>query len=134
MTYKYRSQRRGNDIRYLPLIPIELHSSKRHLRVRALIDSGAEHTVFSQQIANQLGISLSENRRVMLQTIGGIVPGFLSTIELQLASHRWSTDVIFTDGLAADSGLLGQLGFFQFFTVTFGYSRGDITVRRARSF
>lgn len=75
MTYKYRLQRRGNEFRYLPLIPVELHSSKLHLRVRALFDSGAEHTVFSQQIAHQLGIPLSENRRVMLQAIGGIVPG-----------------------------------------------------------
>lgn len=132
MKFKYRPQHRSGEIRYLPLIPVELHGSQRHLRVRAILDSGAEHTVFSKQVAQHLGIGLSDNRTVMLQTISGVVPGILAAAELQVGAYRWTTEAIFADGLAADAGLLGQLGFFQFFTVTFAYSRGDITIRQAR--
>jgi len=75
MIYRYRPQQRGREIRYLPLVPLELHHAKRHLRVRALLDSGAEHTIFSQQIAEVLGIEGFKGRRVTLQGIGGTLPG-----------------------------------------------------------
>ena len=132
MTYPYRPQRRGAEIRYLPLIPLELHNAQRHLRVRALLDSGAEHTIFSKQIAQELGIACRDDRLVMLQGLGGVVPGYLATVELRLGTAHWTTNAIFSDAVAANSGLLGQLGFFQFFTVTFRYGRGEIDIRRFR--
>ncbi len=109
-----------------------MYNSRRHIRIRALIDSGAEHTVFGEQVARQLGINLLDNQRVVLQGVGGEVSGYLAKVDLQLGTIRWTTDAIFSNGIEAGSGLLGQLGFFQFFTVTFLYSRGDITIRQAR--
>jgi hypothetical protein len=131
MIYRYRRQLRGNDVRYLPLLTLDLHHAKRHLRVRALLDSGAEHTIFSTRVAEALGIEAPSGRLVTLRGIGGTMPGYLAAIELQLGASRWTTDAIFADGIAADSGLLGQLGFFQFFTVTFRYQSGEIDIRRA---
>jgi hypothetical protein len=132
MIYPYRPQRRGGEVRYVPLVPLELHHAKRHLRVRALLDSGAEHTIFSTQIANALGFEDRHARKVTLQGIGGTATGYLATVDLQLGSARWTTDAIFADSIAADSGLLGQLGFFQFFTVTFRYQSGQMIVHRSR--
>jgi hypothetical protein len=133
MIYPYRPQRRGNETRYLPLIPLEMHNARRHLRVRALIDSGAEQTVFSTQLADELGIEYLNNRSVMLQGIGGIVRGYLATVDLTLGTYRWTTSAIFAESIGADSGMLGQLGFFEFFTVVFRYRGGEIDVRRART-
>jgi len=132
MIYRYRRQHQGREVRYVPLVSADLHHAKRHIRVRALLDSGAEHTIFSTQVAQALGIEIPWERRVMLRGISGTIPGYLATVELQLGTSRWTTDAIFADGIAADSGLLGQLGFFQFFTVTFRYQSGQIDVRRTR--
>jgi hypothetical protein len=81
---------------------------------------------FSSQVAEILGIEDAANRHVTLDGIGGIVSGYFGTIDLQLESSRWTTEVIFADGIAADTGLLGQLGFFQFYTVMFRYQSGQI--------
>jgi hypothetical protein len=133
MTFPYRRQRRGGEVRSVPLVPVELHYGQQHIRVRALVDSGSEHTIFSTQLGELLGIGQGSHRGrdVVLQGLGGTVSGFLAPVELQLGTHRWTTEAIFAYGIAPESGILGQLGFFQFFTVTFSYSAGNMQIRRA---
>lgn len=129
MIYPYRSLRRGDHVRHLPLVPIEISTAMRaHIRVRALVDSGAEHTVFSSALAEHLKIEYFD-REVAIEGVGGgLLRGRVAAVNLQLGKHRWYTDVIFADGLEAGTGLLGQIGFFSEFTVMFRYSDREMKI------
>lgn len=132
MTFHYRPQLRGGEVRYLPLVPIEVYGPQSHVRVQALVDSGAEHTLFPLEIAERLSLPYHGSPQVSIQGVTGpTAVGYRVPLELSVGAHRWTTQAICIDGLETKSGLLGQLGFFEFFTVTFQYQRKLITLRRA---
>lgn len=56
----------------------------------------------------------------------------LIKMELQLARHRWTAPTIFSDA-GKRRAILGQIGFFAFFTVTFRYAARKIDIRRTRA-
>lgn len=131
MRFPYWQVQRGPEVRYLPLIPITVHGPTRAaLDVLALVDSGAEHTVFGTALAQRLGIPFERGRRVTVVGVGDQqYPGHLVTIRLQLGRNRWSAPTIFSPALE-DRAILGQVGFFAFFTVTFRYQKREVEVRR----
>lgn len=132
MIYPYRSQRRGSEDRHLPLVPIIVQGSNDLVTVRALIDSGAEHNVFSPDIAERVGIDVEEHREVTISGVGGSVQGWQVPVTLKLGEWQWESETIFSSGVEAGSGLLGQLGFFAFFDVTFKYTDRVMDVRRVK--
>lgn len=71
MTFHYRPQLRGGELRYLPLIPVDVYGSQSHVRLQALIDSGAEQTVFPLEIAERLSLPYHDSERVSIQGVTG---------------------------------------------------------------
>lgn len=130
MVFPYRSFQVGREIRYVPLLSVLVHGNDRHLSARVLLDSGADHTIIHRDFAHRLGIELG--KKVTILGVGGVVAGYLGQAALSFDSRRWKTQVIFSDGVDVGSGLLGQLGFFEYHTVIFDYSRKSIEVKRAR--
>jgi hypothetical protein len=117
----------------LPLIPVTIRHNQQQADVLALIDSGAEHSVFPLAIAEELGWDLSNQVDVTIAGIAGAqAPGKLALMQCAIGRVKWSGPVIFSSGVH-DRPLLGQAGFFEFFTVTFRRRRRDIEIKRARS-
>jgi hypothetical protein len=64
---------------------------------------------------------------------GEASPGYLLDVEHQLGRYRWTAPAVFSNIIAAQSPMiLGQAGFFAFFTVTFKRRRLLMDIRRAR--
>lgn len=126
ISFPYWEELRGGEPRFLPLIPIEVVGPVETIGVTALVDSGAEHNVFGLNVAEQLGIDLTDAAPVEVVGIGQQrEPGNLSAVTLRVHDHEWKAPTIFTS--AADGqAILGQIGFFGYFDVTFGYRRREI--------
>ena len=131
MIFPYHAEVRGRETRWLPYIAVTMLWRRGILAVDALVDSGSEHNVFSSEVAEELGIGLETDQPVLLQGIGGGASGVLTVVEFHMGRYRWTAPTIFTDAIGK-RGILGQLGFFAFFTVTFRYHEREVDIRRVR--
>jgi hypothetical protein len=89
------------------------------VRVPCLVDSGALHTFLPRWVARAAGIEL---RRVPERTLAvgaATTAARFVTTRLTAAGSTWEAEVGFCDPWPYAWGLLGQLGFFRWFTVTF---------------
>jgi hypothetical protein len=132
MIFPYWEMPRENEVRWLPLVRIRTWNRSRSLQLDALVDSGAEHNVLSLQVASELAIPLDDAEHVILIGAGGHeLDGFKSAVDFQLGKHRWSARVIFSQA-GSRRAILGQIGFFAFFSGTFRYAKREMDIRRNR--
>lgn len=132
MIYPYLDLTRRGVVRRWPVIPIRLVGPEREADALGLVDSGAEHSVVSLMLFNYLGLRTDDATVVEIVGVGGKVSrGYLMEIEHQLGRHRWNAPVVFSDAVQSPK-ILGQIGFFEFFTVTFKRQQLLMDIRRAR--
>ena len=107
-------------VRWRPLVPITLHGPQGFLSIgRALIDCGADDTVFAMDIAGLLNIPLQSPTTHTLRWRGQRYGLSYGTVDLELTDDdgnalRWPAVVAFT---AANLRypLLGMCGCLEFF-------------------
>jgi hypothetical protein len=114
-----------------PLIPVTLSAGRKSARLLALIDSGADNTIFSKQVAEMLGLDL---RRAPADsfcgTSGHEQPARHRKMAVQVGAVSYQTLVGFTELPCEVAGILGQDGFFDQFVVTLDQRRGLIILKR----
>ena len=103
----------------LPIINVKLIGPRKSLKVKALIDSGADCSLFQAEIAQFLGIPLERGRRITLTGIGGKVPAFIHHIPIKIHRHSFDCQIAFSPALKASVNLLGRDNFFLPFLITF---------------
>lgn len=104
-----------------PLIPIRLSLKAMHLDTYALLDSGADRSVFNSRFATELLIDLESGRKESYFGIGAQpVAVYHHKISIQLIGAKQSIDIEvgFTDAPGVDA-ILGQADFFQHHQIKF---------------
>ena len=81
---------------YYPIIPLKLKHRNLDLTTDALIDSGANVSVFQSSIADYFGINIFEGERISLQGIGGRILAYIHTIDFQVGDHSFSSRIAFS--------------------------------------
>jgi hypothetical protein len=97
-----------------PIISIEVFGPGGSQTFGALIDSGADCSLFNIQIAQALGFGLSVARRIRMTGISGDVEGYrLENVEIKVEGidKTVKIPISFADSLSIGT-LLGQEGFF----------------------
>jgi hypothetical protein len=99
------------------------HSGKRSAPLESIVDSGADHCVFDAGIADGLGMPVRKGEQVAFGGIarGAETIGYLHTVTLTVAAQNYEAPIVFAYGLSM-TGILGQTGFFDQFTVTFDWT------------
>ena len=99
------------------------HGGKRSAPLESILDTGADHSVFDAQIADGLGIAVRHGREVAFSGIarGAETIGYLHTVTLTVAAQNYEAPIVFAYGLSI-TGILGQVGFFDHFIVTFDWT------------
>ena len=108
---------------FRPIARVLLHGPSATVRLNALFDTGADHTMFPERFAQLVGITLNRNRPCTIRGIGGspmtVYPG---DAELELTdgvdSYRWKAEIFFAP---ANNVLMGHLATFEYFTATFDH-------------
>lgn len=95
-----------------PLIRVKLTGPKRSLDFVALIDSGADHSLFHVEVAHALGIDLSSCAQ---STVAGIeqnpAPCFVTQVRVE-AEHLAPITIPVMFWERQPISLIGQVGFF----------------------
>lgn len=113
-----------------PYVQVKLTGSKGSRVGYALIDSGADRSLFNIQIAQALGLDLTD---APIENFGGIEGGILKAklhkVRVQIMGMNEEIEIVagFVDssGVAA---ILGQDGFFDNFRIKFEKDHGIVEI------
>lgn len=117
-----------------PLLPIVIHDI-RSTAVSALIDSGADRSLFHVSIADEIGLPLEAGKE---ETFSGIEGGRLSArlhkvkIEIVGMEGMKEIEVGFVDA-AGVSAILGQEGFFDEYRIKFEKDHDSFEITPVRN-
>lgn len=103
-----------------PIIPLWLFHKKAFVRLEALIDSGADFSVFHSEIAEVLGVHWKSGAPHHFVGITG-EKGTVYFHQIKMKIGKWTKNIYcgFSKDLAEENyGVLGQEGFFENFKVT----------------
>jgi hypothetical protein len=113
-----------------PVIPIKLMNGEKEVWYDVLVDSGADRCIFDAQIAELLDIKVTDGKQVLFAGITGSQRiSYLHTISLEINGIVRKAEVSFAQSVSPMGyGVVGQLGFFEFFPVKFDYKKGEIEI------
>jgi hypothetical protein len=101
----------------LPVIEVTLSHDEAMTTDLALIDSGSTFSLFTREIADELGIDVVQGRVQKLTTLGGSLLAYGHEIEIEIAPNlQYKTEVLFTE-YPIPRNLLGHNGFLEHVTV-----------------
>src|SRR3989304_3320418 len=102
------------------------------LEILALLDSGADKSLFNAEIAKVLKIDLSTASEENFTGIeGGVLKAKVKTIHLQMVrdTEIFEVPVGFIENVGF-SAILGQEGFFDKFSITFNREKLEIEIKK----
>lgn len=109
--------------------------SGKELQYAALIDSGADFSIFHAEIGEYLGIDIRSGAKEMfggIQDRGG-AEAFLHRITLVVGGWKYDTTIGFSYDIAPRGfGILGQKGFFDVFIVKFDLLKEEIELKERK--
>lgn len=112
-----------------PIIPLIIKTDNYFILYHGLIDSGADHCIFSLEIAKELGLKFSSKDRTKFISIGREeVNGYWGEIDIKIGNVLYPVDVIFAEISDFGHGILGQQGFFDHFDVKLSYKKQRIEI------
>lgn len=131
---------RGSVVRHRPVLAVRL-TGPSDTRLRdGLLDTGSDDTVFSEALANDLGVDLAQGEVRMVQLAGRPQPlrCVYAAVELQIGdgqqeTYVWTAVVGFVAG-RLHYNLLGHAGFLEFFDADFRGSDRAVLVTPNQSF
>ena len=99
-------------------LSLTAHNSPRTKRFEAIIDSGATRCLFNWSIAEFLGVERTACRTEKTAGIGGAETVYLHEVLLHIPGGAVNVVAGFKENLPV-AGLLGMVGFFEHFKITF---------------
>ena len=100
-----------------PIIPITLISKNVEIDTDALIDSGANISVFREEIAECLEIAIENGEEILLHGLGGRIVGYMHELTVKIDDEEFPCKVVFSRELTVGLNILGRAGFFEYFQV-----------------
>ncbi len=118
-----------------PIIPVRISTDGKSVQYSALIDSGADFCIFEGEVAEYLGIDVRSGPKEVfggIQERGGAT-AFLHEIMLTVGGWDYRTMVGFSYDIAKHgSGILGQKGFFDMFSIKFDLPKEEIELKERK--
>jgi len=115
-----------------PVIFIDLKVGTTIFKYQALVDSGADFCIFEAEVGRELGLTIEKGREMHfggVQGYGG-ARAFLHPITLFIGGRAHETVVGFSDDIGKKgTGILGQKGFFDMFSVKFDLAKEEIEIK-----
>ena len=119
---------------YKPWITVGIGYKKTHkittAPITALIDSGADVCFCSKDIADFLGVSEKNKKKVIFTTANrSPLPTFLEELTIYVGGRSYDCSFYISDKLPLETPIiLGQLGFFDHHKVTFDLESKEIEI------
>lgn len=113
-----------------PIIPVSINSNNRKLRFEALIDSGADYTIFPGGLGRILGLEIESGKKDSIIGVSGeVVKVYFHPVTIDVGGWPFNILAGFADGMNQNYGILGQKGFFDLFIVKFDLEKKEIELK-----
>ena len=114
-----------------PLIEIVLIGPKERIKMLALLDSGADYSLFNLEVAERLGIKNETSEKVGLQgVVGEPFWGYMHKVPIQVEDKVFNCKIVFSN---VKTTLLGRDNFFLPFLVTFNERQQKVSLKELES-
>ena len=124
--------------RYLPIggslkpaLDVVAICGDQRLATRAIVDSGADFSVFDIQIADHLGIPIDRSAGLTVRGVGGQAVVYPGHLDIELRRHQLNLNVFFATNLPIN--LLGRDDFFHHFVVQFDEIKHELQLIARRT-
>ena len=118
---------------YSASVPVNIarteKNAPRSKRFDAIIDSGASESIFHASIGRAIGLDIEKGISRQTMGIAGPMELFLHDVTIYIPGGPIVTRAAFSDNLAL-AGLLGMLGFFEHFKITFDSTELQVELER----
>ena len=105
----------------MPFIRVRLGRKRTPLITRvfeAIVDSGASDCIFPEAVAIALGIKVESGKKEQRNGIGGSQDVWIHPVQLYVGAEVVEINAAFAKSLPV-AGILGRIGFFEHFRITF---------------
>lgn len=117
-----------------PVIPIQLIRGQDRVKCYAIIDSGADYCVFHASLGEVIGLTIESGK---LDHFSGVstqpqqeLTAYFHNIKIEVGGYEFDCWVGFSRDIEGLSyGFLGQVGFFNLFSVRFDYDKERIELK-----
>jgi len=115
-TFPYKQNSKGD---FFPIIDIYIAYKKNLERTYALIDSGATISIFTQDIAQRLNLTINKGKETFLGGVGGRIKGYIHEVKATIAHQILTIPIVFSYEYDVSFNLLGRQEVFRNFKITF---------------
>lgn len=126
---KFRYKKYGSGV-IRPVIPLKVAYGNKTLVQEVLVDSGADLCLFDAEVGASIGIPIERGE---LCTFAGVnadpQPAYMHPIKVILGGWEYTIRAGFVPHFAPIYGIVGQMGFFQLFSVKFTYQKEEIEIK-----
>ena len=122
--YSYRRQQ------LFPMIPVTVTTETCDIATDALLDSGANISVFRQEIAECLGLQIESGEEILLHGLGGRVIGYIHDVTMIVEQISFPCKIVFSSELTVGVNIIGRQDFFQKFKITFDERNKELTLEQ----
>ena len=123
--FPYQKDTQGH---YYPIINFLIYHKNGFERTSALIDSGATVSVFKEDLAEQLGITIESGKEIYLGGVGGHIKGYIHKIKIEVAGKTFVCPIVFSREYLVSFNLLGRDAFFEQFKIIFEEKKNLLTL------
>lgn len=128
MVYPYQK----SESQYFPVIKLSLIHKNSKLTIEALVDSGANISIFGADVAESLGITIESGKEVYLSGIGGRILGYEHDIEMEIGDEIFHSKVVFSREFLVSFNLVGRTNVFDKFIICFNEKGKEVELKRNR--
>jgi len=121
MVHTFKYQTIGSSKLARPFIPLTLRHKDRTVKIKALVDSGADFCMFDGELTYMLDIDVTKLEKINVNGVAGVATGYVAHIEIGVDNQFFPIPAVFSFAFSPDEfgGLAGQLGFFDTYIVEF---------------
>ena len=121
---------------FRPVIPITLRHKDKEIGYQVLVDSGADMCLFDEEIGAALGIPIRKGEMKTVMGVGGKSSVYyLNPVEVGVGGKFQKIEAGFMPNVAGNVmpyGLVGQVGFFDRFIVSFDLLKGEVQLKERK--
>ena len=127
---KFPYKKFGNGI-MRPVIPIKVSFKGETIKYNVLVDSGADMCLFDAQIGELLGIPIEAGKQNFVTGVtANPQPYYQHRVVINVGGWDHEIDAGFMPNFPPSQyGIVGQVGFFDFTTVKFDYTKEVVEVK-----
>jgi len=117
-----------------PVIPIKLKNKDLEIGYHVLIDSGADICLFHSEVGEAIGIDITKGIKKEVFGVGGKASVYyVHKVVIEVGGWEYKIEAGFLPHIATrivPYGIVGQIGFFEFFKVIFDKEYDEIELKR----